>query len=94
MVALAGLTATFFLLYNKGYSPQFLVYVLPFVVLLMPNGRGVTYAIILTILNVLEQPVYFVMLPDETWLLTSVVIARTDVRISHTRFEVRKRCEY
>jgi hypothetical protein len=79
VIALAGLTATLFLLYSKGYSPQFLVYVLPFVVLLMPNGRGVTYAIILTILNVLEQPVYFVMLPDETWLLTSVVIARTVV---------------
>lgn len=79
VLAFAGLTVTIFLLYNKGYSPQFLVYLLPFVVLLMPNVRGVVYALVLTGLNVLEQPVYFVLLPDATWLLTFVVIARTVV---------------
>ncbi|RME98293.1 MAG: DUF2029 domain-containing protein, partial [Chloroflexi bacterium] len=76
VAAFAGLTTVLLLLYNKGYSPQFLVYLLPFVILLMPNGRGLTYALILTGLNVLEQPVYFVILPDAHWLLTFVVISR------------------
>jgi len=72
----AGLTVTLFLLYSKGFSPQFLVYLLPFVVLLFPNGRGVAYSLVLTVLNVLEQPVYFVLVPEATWLLTGVIVLR------------------
>ncbi len=76
VVALAGLTLTLFLLYSKGYSPQFMVYLLPFIILLFPDARGVTYSLLLTLLNVLEQPVYFVLLPNTTWLLEAVVVAR------------------
>jgi hypothetical protein len=76
LIAFSGLTVTIFLLYAKGYSPQFLVYLLPFILLLFPNGRGLTYALILTGLNILEQPIYFVLLPGETGLLTFIVIAR------------------
>ncbi len=76
VIALAGFTVSLFLLYSKGYSPQFLVYLLPFIILLMPDARGLTYALMLTGLNVLEQPIYFVMLPDEQWLLIFIVIAR------------------
>jgi hypothetical protein len=76
VVALSGLTLTIFLLYSKGYSPQFMVYLLPFIILLFPDVRGVTYSLLLTLLNVLEQPVYFVLLPDATWLLEAVVVTR------------------
>lgn len=76
VVALTGLTVTLFLLYSKGYSPQFLVYLLPFVILLLPDARGVTYSLLLTLLNVLEQPVYFVLVPEATWLLGVIVLAR------------------
>ena len=76
VIALGGLTVAMFMLWSKGYSPQFLVYLLPFIILLFPNGRGLTYALVLTVLNVLEQPIYFVLLPQATWLLTVVVIAR------------------
>ncbi|MEM7342874.1 MAG: hypothetical protein AAF485_01400, partial [Chloroflexota bacterium] len=76
VVAFAGLTISIFMLYSKGYSPQFLVYLLPFIVLLFPNGRGLTYALIFTGLNILEQPIYFVMLPNEAWLLIFIVVAR------------------
>ncbi len=77
VVAFSGLTVVVFLLYSKGYSPQFLVYLLPFILLLFPNGRGLTYVLTLTGLNVLEQPIYFVLLPGTTWLLTFIVIVRT-----------------
>lgn len=76
VVALTGFTVTFFLLYSKGYSPQFLVYLLPFIILLFPNRRGVVYSLLLTALNVLEQPVYFVLVPDAHQLLLGVVVAR------------------
>ncbi len=76
MVAFSGLTVAIFMLSNKGYSPQFLVYLLPFILLLFPDGRGLTYALIFTGLNVLEQPIYFVLLPEATWLLTFAVIVR------------------
>ena len=76
VIAFAGLTVAVFLLYTKGYSPQFLVYLLPFIVLLFPDVRGLVYALTLTGLNILEQPVYFVLLPDAAWLLAFVVIAR------------------
>jgi hypothetical protein len=76
VIAFGGLTVAIFMLYSKGFSPQFLVYLLPFILLLFPNGRGLTYALILTGLNILEQPVYFVLLPQATWLLIFIVIVR------------------
>lgn len=76
LLAFAGLTVAIWMLYNKGYSPQFLVYLLPFIILLFPTARGLIYALIFTVLNVLEQPIYFVLLPDSTWLLTLTVILR------------------
>lgn len=76
LVAFTGLTLTLFLLYSKGYSPQFLVYLLPFIILLFPDARGVTYSLLLTLLNILEQPVYFVLAPEAAWLLEGVVLAR------------------
>jgi hypothetical protein len=81
LVAFAGLTVAIFMLYSKGYSPQFLVYLLPFVLLLMPNGRGLTYMLVLTGLNIFEQPVYFVLIPTATWLLIFVVVTRFIITI-------------
>ena len=86
-VALAGLTIIFFLLYSKGYSPQFMVYLFPFIVLLLPNMAGLGYALILTALNILEQPIYFVFFdwrefPAEGWLLTGIVWARLGVLLA------------
>ncbi len=76
IIAFTGLTVTILLLYSKGYSPQFLIYLLPFIILFFPNERGLVYALVLTGLNVLEQPIYFVLIPSATWLLTFVVVSR------------------
>ncbi len=82
VLAFGGFTIALFLLYSKGYSPQFIVYLLPFIILLLPNWAGVGYALALTGLNVLEQPVYFVMLPDAHWLLSAVVWLRFAVLVA------------
>jgi hypothetical protein len=76
-VALAGLTINLFTLYSKGWSPQFIVQLIPFAVLLLPSLKGVSYVILLDVINFLEATVYFIMLPDERWLLVTMVLLRT-----------------
>jgi hypothetical protein len=76
VVLLAALTLNLFTLYSKGYSPQFLVYILPFVVILLPNLRGVVYCLLLSLVNFIEYPVYFVLLFGESWVLVLVVVFR------------------
>ncbi len=77
IVSFAGLTVNLAILYSKGYSPQFLVYVLPFIVWLLPNLRGVLYTILLTAINFLEGTAYFIVFPEEQWLLVSTVVSRS-----------------
>jgi hypothetical protein len=77
IVALTGLTVNLFTLYSKGYSPQFIVQLIPFAVLLMPNLRGISYVILLEVINFLEATVYFVVLPDQHWLLVATILFRT-----------------
>jgi hypothetical protein len=76
-VLLAALTLNLFFLYSKGYSPQFLVNLLPFVVLLLPNLRGVIYCTLLSAINIIEFPIFFVMLYDEHWILVILVVVRS-----------------
>jgi hypothetical protein len=76
-VALMGLTVNLFILYSKGYSPQFIVQLIPFAVLMLPNLRGVGYIILLDIINFLEATVFFIILPDQHWLLVVTVVFRT-----------------
>ena len=76
-VALAGLTISLFTIYSKGYSPQFIVQLIPFAVLLLPNLKGVAYIILLDVINFLEATVYFIILPDQSWLLVTTVLLRT-----------------
>jgi len=80
-VAFTGLTMNLVTLYLKGYSPQFLVWLLPFPILLFPGLRGIAYALLLSAVNLVESPLYFTLLPDQTWLLTGAVLARSGLLI-------------
>jgi hypothetical protein len=77
VVAFTALTQNLLTLYFKGYSPQFLVMLLPFVILLLPGWRGLTYALLLSAANLIEYPIYFLVLPDQPWLLAGTVLSRT-----------------
>jgi hypothetical protein len=79
--AFVGLTINLAILYLKGYSPQFLVWLLPFVILLLPGLRGIAYALLLSAVNLVESPGYFTLLPDQSWILTGAVLARTGLLI-------------
>jgi len=77
MVSFAGLTVNLFILYSKGYSPQFLAYILPFIVWLLPNLHGAVYMIVLTLSNFLEGALFFSIFPEEHWILVSAITFRT-----------------
>jgi hypothetical protein len=77
VVAFTALTQNLLTLYFKGYSPQFLIMLLPFVLLLIGGWRGIAYVLLLSAINLVEYPIYFVMLPDQHWLLAGTVLTRT-----------------
>jgi hypothetical protein len=79
IVAFTGFTVLLFMLYSKGYSPQWLGWALIFVALLLPNLRGAFYAIVVSLVNLLEANVFFTMVPGEHWLLAVTVSIRTFV---------------
>ena len=74
-VTAAALAA--FALYLKGWSPQFTVWLLPFVVIAYPGGRGFLLATALSLLALLEYPAYFALWSDLAWVLWVIVIVRT-----------------
>ncbi|MCL4832147.1 MAG: hypothetical protein KJZ86_06885 [Caldilineaceae bacterium] len=76
-VAFAGFSVIWLFLYSKGWSPQFVVWVLAFLVLLLSNLRGVAIAVGLMTSNVIESHLYLILLPGESWLLWGTVLFRT-----------------
>ena len=77
VVALTGFTLILFMLYSKGYSPQWLGWALAFVAVLLPNLRGAFYAVVASLLNLVEANIFFTIVPDESWLLIATVGLRT-----------------
>jgi hypothetical protein len=76
-VAFAAVSVIWLFLYSKGWSPQFVIWVLAFTVLLLPTLRGIVIAIALTVVNFVEANVFLIMLPDQHWLLWGTVLTRT-----------------
>ena len=72
-----GLALVAFALYLRGWSPQFMVWLLPFTLLAFPGGRGFLIATGLSALALLEHPGYFVLWSEHQWVLWIVVVART-----------------
>lgn len=77
VTAFAGLTLTLLLLWSKGFSGQFTVYLVTPVVLLLPNWRGVLYLAAFSLLYVLEWPLSHVLLQEQAWFHTMIVLSRT-----------------
>jgi hypothetical protein len=77
VLAFVGFTLCLFMLWSKGYSPQWLGWPLFFVALLLPNLRGVTYSVILSLANIVEANFYFIIFPEERWLFAATVLIRT-----------------
>ncbi len=76
-ISFAAVSVIALFLYSKGWSPQFLVWVLAFVVLLLPTWRGMVLGSMLALLNAIESHIFLVLLPNEEWILWYTVIVRT-----------------
>ncbi|HKZ85434.1 MAG TPA: glycosyltransferase family 87 protein [Anaerolineae bacterium] len=80
-VGLAGFSFVMYLLWSKGYSPQWSLYLIAFLCILMPNLRGMLMLIALELLYVIEWPVAFILLQADPGYLTALVAVRTLVTI-------------
>jgi hypothetical protein len=56
-MAFLGVTWCLFLLWSPGYSHQWVLYLLPIILLVLPMRQAWLFAIILTLVNLLEWPV-------------------------------------
>lgn len=76
-ISFAAVSVIALFLYSKGWSPQFLVWILAFVVLLLPNWHGMVIGSLLALLNAIESHIFLVLLSSETWILWMTVLVRT-----------------
>ncbi len=77
--SLVGFTAwalVLLFLTSKGWSPQYLAWLLPFIAILWPGWRGTFYALGLTALNYIESHLFYMLLPQERWLLVLTAAGR------------------
>lgn len=56
-IALMGLTWGLFLLWSPGYSPQWLLYLLPLTLLIFPEREALLFGCAFVVVNLLEWPV-------------------------------------
>ncbi len=95
VVGFAGLTYAILLLAYPAWNPQYALYLLPFLMLIWPDARGLTYALLLSGLVLLEHPIYFNLIGpnyppttqqilglDHTRLLWVIVSLRTLVLVA------------
>jgi hypothetical protein len=77
-IALTGFGITLLLLLSRGFSPQFILWVLPFVVLFLPGIDGALLAVVLTFNNlVIEAYLYATLFQQAFWLLYLAIAIRT-----------------
>jgi len=57
-VAFTAVTLVVFFLWSKGWSPQWLVMLIPFLLMVLPLGRALLYILTLTFINLAEWPVF------------------------------------
>lgn len=81
LIAFAGVSVIWLFLYSKGWSPQFALWVMAFLMLLLPDFRGVAISIGLMFSNFVESHIFIIMLPNEHWLLWGTVLFRTALLI-------------
>src|SRR5512136_2110562 len=76
-IGLAALTFIFYLLWSKGFSPQWVLYLIAFLCILMPTFLGTVLIALLEALYVIEWPITFILLNADASYLTALVIVRT-----------------
>ena len=76
-VLFTGIAILGFLVYSKGYSPQFIAYALPFTMILLPWRRALGYTAALSACNLLEWPLFYEWFGSVNWVLGIAIVGRT-----------------
>jgi len=80
MTGITAITLCLMFIAFRGWSPQFIIYILPFVLFLLPAGVNIVLAILLSAVNFLELPVWLAFhlqqYPSANTILYIVVIMR------------------
>jgi len=74
-ISFLGVTWCIFLIWTPGYSPQWVLYLLPIVLLVLPLRKATLFAIVLTVVNLLEWPV--MLSRGYNWGLWLTILLRT-----------------
>jgi hypothetical protein len=75
LVALAGFTWTLFFLWSPGWSPQWVLFLIPLALLSLPLREAALFAAVLILTNLLEWPV--LLSRGMFWTLPATVLLRT-----------------
>ncbi|MBM4436781.1 MAG: hypothetical protein FJ029_06010 [Actinobacteria bacterium] len=73
-VALTLLCVVAFTLANKGFSPQFILWIVPFVLILSPTGRGLTLVLGLTLLEQFRWGIHLALGWPLWWMALTVSV--------------------
>ncbi len=77
VVVLSAMMFCVFFLWSKGWSPDWLVVLIPFILLVFPDWRGTLYCLTLSFNDLLEWPIFFVAAPDRPEVFVLIVAVRT-----------------
>lgn len=81
VAAFALVTLSLFILWSKGYSPQWVTYLATVGMLALPTGRGLSYALLLDGFLIAEWPVAFILIGGQAWFLVALILLRTAVTV-------------
>lgn len=82
-VAFSGITWALFLLWSPGWSPQWILYLIPLILLSLPLGKGVLLNLLLVLVTIFEWPLLlkrdlfaalWLLVPLRMALLTALIV--------------------
>ncbi|GAB4508918.1 MAG: hypothetical protein OHK0046_02810 [Anaerolineae bacterium] len=86
LVAFVGITVLIFFLQAQGWSPQWLVQIVPLILLAFPTKNGILITVVLTLLVFAEYPLLFIRTGDTGGVITGVLRAPFAVLIISRTF--------
>lgn len=89
LVAFAGISLLIFFLQSQGWSPQWLVQIIPFMLLCFPTRDGVLIVVLLSVVSFVEYSFLFVQTVDSRGAImdafitpfAAIVVARTIILV-------------
>lgn len=79
IIAFIGITWCLFLLWSPGWSPQWVLYLIPLILLTLPEREALLFSLILVMLNIMEWPL--LLSRGYEWGLWITIPARTLIMV-------------